>query len=204
MDDTQRPAIDDDAPANGGTAVAPGTVGGDIRSLRKSRGLTLQALSAEIGRSVGWLSQVERDQTAATIDDLRQLARLFDIPIGFFFRNEAASERERGLVVRSGARATLGSDEGGLTEELLSPDIAGAFEMVRSVFAPGAASSDVDARPAEDGGYVVSGRLELWIDDEKFEIGPGDSFQFIERPYRWRNPGDEPTEVIWVIAPPIY
>ncbi|MFB0939400.1 MAG: helix-turn-helix transcriptional regulator, partial [Paracoccaceae bacterium] len=37
------------------------TLGADLRALRKARGLTLSDLATALGRSVGWLSQVERD-----------------------------------------------------------------------------------------------------------------------------------------------
>jgi len=36
------------------------SVGADIRALRKGRGLTLEALADDLGKSVGFLSQVER------------------------------------------------------------------------------------------------------------------------------------------------
>jgi len=36
------------------------TIGADLRALRKGRGLTLTELALRLGRSVGWLSQVER------------------------------------------------------------------------------------------------------------------------------------------------
>ncbi len=37
------------------------TLGADLRSLRKSRRLTLEDVAGRLGKSVGWLSQVERD-----------------------------------------------------------------------------------------------------------------------------------------------
>ena len=39
------------------------TIGADIRALRKARGLTLVGLAGMLSRSVGWLSQVERDKS---------------------------------------------------------------------------------------------------------------------------------------------
>jgi quercetin dioxygenase-like cupin family protein len=87
---------------------------------------------------------------------------------------------------------------------LLSPDLAGDFEMIRSVFAPGAVSEFIPARAAQDGGYVVSGRFNLWVGDKLFELKAGDSFGFKNQEYRWQNPGDEQAVVIWVISPPIY
>lgn len=180
------------------------TVGEDIRAIRKLRGMTLAELARDINRSTGWLSQVERGQAEPSISDLRRVASVFSFPLSFFFRNLDAPVHERGLIVRKSNRTKLGNRESGLVEELLSPDLCGDFEMIRSVFAPGAHSEPVRERPTNDGGYIVSGRLDLWIGGRKFELGPGDSFQFQNRPYRWRNPGDEETEIIWIISPPVY
>lgn len=179
-------------------------VGQDIRSLRKSRDMTLIDLCNHVGRSVGWLSQVERGQSEPSIQDLRAIAKVLDVPVSFFFRNEDAPDDERGLIVRAQSRAVIGSKEGGLTEELLSPDISGDFEMIRSEFEPGAASDLVEARQAQDGGYIISGNLELTINGQVFTLNPGDSFQFQNMNYRWRNPGKETAVVVWIISPPIY
>jgi transcriptional regulator with XRE-family HTH domain len=183
---------------------AAAQVGDDIRAFRKSRTMTIAELALALGRSVGWLSQIERGQTEPAIADLKKISRIFDIPVSFFFRNETAPERERGHIVRAASRAVLGSNEDGIREELLSPDLAGDFEMIRSIFAPGAISEIIPARVAQDGGYVVSGRFNLWVGEKMFELKAGDSFGFKNQNYRWQNPGDEQVVVIWVISPPIY
>ena len=46
----------------------------DIRALRKARGLTLAEIGARLGRSVGWLSQVERGLSIPSLGDLRAFA----------------------------------------------------------------------------------------------------------------------------------
>lgn len=183
---------------------ATGLVGDDIRALRKHRDLTLAELADSLDRSIGWLSQVERNQTDPSIQDLRRIARSFDVPISFFFRNAEAPADERGVIVRSGNRMALGSPESGLIEELLSPDISGDFEMLRSVFAPGAESEDKPARAAQEGGFVVSGQLQIWIGGRHHTLNAGDSFQFQNKTCCWRNSGDTPAVVIWIISPPIY
>lgn len=179
-------------------------VGLDVRAIRKSRDMTLLDLCNAVGRSVGWLSQVERGQSEPSIQDLRALAKILEVPVSFFFRNEDAPEHERGVIVRAENRAMIGSKESGLTEELLSPDISGDFEMIRSEFAPGVTSNLVEARPAQDAGYVICGELELTLNGQAHLLGAGDSFQFQNSNYRWRNPGTETAVVIWVISPPIY
>ncbi len=179
-------------------------LGQDLRSLRKARGLTLAELALKLGRSVGWLSQVERGLSEPGISDLRALAGAFDVPLGFFFANEAAPPEEQGFIVRRDARRSLGNNQDGLVEELLSPDLGGSFEIVRSVFAPGAALAKPAERPTEEAGYVVAGTLELTLGGRSFRLEAGDSFRFKDQALLWRNPGDEPCIVIWVIAPPIY
>ena len=59
-------------------------------------------------------------------------------------------------------------------------------------------------RPTQEVGYVVSGNLNLWIENEMFELEPGDSFRIRGEQFKWANPNDENAVVIWVIAPPIY
>ena len=179
-------------------------LGSDLRALRKARGLTLTELAVRVGRSVGWLSQIERDLTEPSIADLRRLAQALDQPVSLFFGAPDAPADERGYVVRADARRSLGTSEEGLVEQLLSPDLGGSFEIVRSVFAPGAELADAATRPTEEAGYIVSGCLDLWIDGRRFHLTEGDSFRFDRESYRWRNPGSEPCVAVWVIAPPVY
>lgn len=182
----------------------PAGLGADLRALRKTRRLTLQAVAEAIGRSIGWISQVERGIGAPSLIDLRRLATLYDVPLGLLFRNEPGPEAERAHIVRRDARRALGAAEDGFLEELLSPDLGGAFELFRSVFEPGAALPEPVLRETEEAGYIVSGELEMMIGAVWHRLAPGDSFRFRSEPYCWRNSGDAPCVVIWVVAPPIY
>ncbi|NBT32594.1 MAG: cupin domain-containing protein [Rhodobacteraceae bacterium] len=179
------------------------TLGADLRALRKARGLTLQGLADSLGRSVGWLSQVERDLSSPSINDLRDMSKVLDVSISSLFRASAAPE-EVGHIVRKGARRPIGSREAGLVEELLSPDLTDDFEVVHSTFEPGAALPDFVTRPTQEVGYVTSGHLDLWIGEQLFHLNPGDSFRIKGEPFRWHNPHSIPCVVIWVIAPPVY
>ena len=179
-------------------------VGADLRALRKARGLTLSELALKVGRSVGWLSQVERDLAEPAIADLRRLADALDQPLSLFFGPNNAPDDERGYVVRWNSRRALGSAGQGLVEQLLSPDLSGSFEIVRSVFDPGAELPEFNLRDTEEAGYLIAGELELWIGERHFHLKPGDSFRFKGERHRWRNPGSDPAIAIWVIAPPVY
>lgn len=180
-------------------------VGSDIRALRKSRGITLSELSGVLGRSVGWLSQVERGHATPSIPDLAAIAAHFGVNISFFFRAAGQRPEERGLIVRAADRTAIGSQAHGLVEELLSPTLGGSFEMIKSTFAPRSSSGGLKpSRKAEDGGVLIAGRLTLRIGDLEVMLETGDSFQFVEQQYGWRNDHDEPAVAIWIVSPPIY
>jgi len=176
----------------------------DIRALRRARGLTLAETGLKLGRSVGWVSQVERGLSMPSLGDLRAFAELFGVPLSLFFSHDVPVESERGVIVRAGNRRTLGTSESGLVEELLSPDLGGSFEMLRSVFAPGAELKSEARRPTEEAGYVASGTFDIEISGIWHRLGEGDSFRFDGKPFRWRNPGTDPAVVIWVVSPPVY
>jgi len=181
------------------------SLGADLRALRKSRGLTLQDMADTLGRSVGWVSQVERDLSDPSITDLRQMADRLDVKVSTLFRRGGATPvEEEGYIVRSRTRRPIGSRTAGLVEELLSPDLTDDFEMVHSTFEPHSEITEAVMRPTQEVGYIISGRLDLIIGDTRFRVEPGDSFRIRGEPFRWLNPYDVPAVAIWVIAPPVY
>ncbi|MEM7243228.1 MAG: XRE family transcriptional regulator [Pseudomonadota bacterium] len=180
------------------------SLGADLRALRKRRGRTLSDLADALGRSVGWLSQVERNISEPSIGELRELSAALDVPISLFFSQGAAVAHEDGRIVRADARRRIGGGEMGLVEELLSPDLTDDFEMLRSVFKPGAKLEEMQQRDTTEVGYVVSGRLNLQIGDQDYDLREGDSFRIRGESFRWENKGDADAVVIWVISPPIY
>ena len=182
-------------------------VGEQIRDLRKAKGVTIAALADRIGRSVGYISQIERNLSALSIPDLKRIAEALDVQISWFFHaTKSAPADERNYVVRRDNRRHLSFTGLGVTEELLSPGLGGATEMILTRIPPRTATGDeFVSRGAEESGLVLQGRLELWIGERHFVLETGDSFCF--RPgeaHRVANPGDVETVVVWVITPPVY
>ena len=182
----------------------PESLGQDLRVLRKQRGMTLAEVGESVGRSIGWLSQVERDISEPSRDELTALADTLGVSVATFYSKSPSSPGEEGRVVRKNARRPLGHRVNGLSEELLSPDLTDDFEVIHSTFAPGSERAEIIDRPTQELGYVVSGELDVIFEDESFTVRPGDSFRIRDEPFRWANRSSEPCVVIWVIAPPVY
>ena len=178
-------------------------LGENIRAVRRRRGLTLTDLADAVGCSIGWLSQIERGISMPSNEDVRAISDTLDCPVSLLFDSDPGPEIERGFVVRQANRKRL-TPRKGLTEELLSPDLTDAFEVVRSEFAPGSGLSEPCTRQTQEVGYVVAGRLQVTIAGRCFDLGTGDSFRIRGDTFVWANPFDETAVVIWVIAPPVY
>ena len=179
------------------------SLGADLRALRKARGLTLIEVADRLGRSVGWMSQIERDLSSPTIEELKSLAETYAIPLSLLFGETTAPEVERGRIVRAANRRRIGA-EAGLVESLLSPDLTGPFEVIHSTFAPGASQTIPVQRGTEELGVLTSGQLDLTLGEQTYTLDPGDSFRIRGEAYAWANPHAVPAEAIWVIAPPVY
>lgn len=189
-------------------AAQRAAVGRDLRALRQSKQVTLQQLADQIGRSVGFLSQVERGLSDLPIADLRAIAETLKVPMGLFFTaGEATPQQsiaEAHYVVRANQRRRLGSPESGITEELLSPDLGGSFETFLTVIEPGAAREQAISRGAEEAAYLVSGSLEIKIGDNSFTLNEGDSFRIDREAFSWRNKTERRAVLVWTLSPPVY
>ncbi len=181
-------------------------IGKRMRELRKAKGLTLKELAAETALSVGYLSQLERQDADPSITALNVIGKALGVGINWFFPDpEEADNPESDLVVRADKRRSL-RFESGLRDELLSPSLSGKLELILTTFNPGASSGDeLYSHPGEEAGYVTKGQLELTIDEQVILLNPGDAFHFeSSKPHRYRNPGNIKTVIVWVMTPPHY
>ncbi len=181
-------------------------MGARLKELRKAKSMTLQALADQTGLSVGFLSQLERNQASPSIRALNTLASVLGVSIHWFFPDpEDEQDPDADIVVRSNRRRAL-RFETGIKDELLCPTLSGKLEMLLCTLQPGASSGDeLYAHDGEEAGYVASGTLELTVDEQVYVLQTGDSFHFdSNRPHRYRNPGDVATTVVWSMTPPHY
>lgn len=168
-------------------------LGGQIRELRKIKKLTLAQLAHAAGISVGYLSQIERNQSKLPIGVLKKLSDVLGVHMNWFFNgNLQAAADEREIIVRKAHRRRLTFTGLGIAEELLSPNLAGPLELLLSTIEPGADSGGY-SHNGNEAGILIAGRLDLWVDGKRFELEEGDSFSFNSTSqHRCADPGTVP------------
>jgi len=190
-----------------GRGPAPSPLGSQIRDLREARRMNLAALASAIGKSIGYVSQIERGRSEISISTLKAISEALGVQISWFFQGyDPSVPDEHGYVVRREHRRRLDFPGTGIEEELLSPTLSGEAELILSTFAPGARSGDEQvSRMAEQSGYVVEGELELELGARRFTLRAGDSFRIGRgESFSARNPGRVTSVSLWVVAPPRY
>ena len=183
-------------------ARVPDKVGRTLRELRRSRRITIQQLADRLNRSTGYVSQLERGLSQPTLKDLYAACTVFGVPMSWFVdleKTQPEAEREKDFIVRAGQRRFM--LHRGARTELLTPQLDSDVEFMISTIEPGVETEPKNVPTAgAEYGYILNGRLELWVDEEKFDLFEGDSYRFNRSStYRSRNPSKtEPAIIIWV------
>lgn len=185
-------------------------LGEDLRALRKAQGLTLKALSGKSGRSVSFLSKIERGLARPSVTALQEVAEALAVPVGWFFETDGpAPAEERPYIVRADRRRRLtysglsGTGYMGLEDHLLSASLDSRLALGISTYQPGGSTGDdLYTHAGEEAGLVLKGEIELTLDDRVFLLKTGDSFSFsADIPHRYRNPGEREAQIVWANTP---
>jgi transcriptional regulator with XRE-family HTH domain len=191
------------------------TLGARIRQRRKEMDLRLVELAEICNISPSFLSQIERDQANPSISTLHEIAIALGVTVASFFAEPddapAASPPEAkkepaAHVVRANARKTLMYPGSGIKNELLSPDLNRAIQMMYVVIPPGATTGqEALVHDGEECGLVLQGTVKIWVGDEHYILGPGDAiYQKSTIPHRSTNIGDDDVIIVVAITPPSF
>ena len=179
--------------------LAESRIGGQLKAARLARRKTLAEVAEESGLTKGFLSKLERDQTTASVASLMRLCGALGVSVGELFNASP------GDVVRADAYPPINFGGTGMVEYLLTPQSERRLQAILSEIAPGGGSGEEPySLPADvELVFVVSGSLEVVLDDEPVVLGTGDTLTFPPHvPHTFRSTLTEgTTKVLWVFSP---
>ncbi len=185
-------------------------LGEDVRALRKAQQMTLSDLAEAAGKSISFLSKIERGLAQPSVTALQGIADALGVPAGWFFDTDGpVNADERPYVVRANRRRKLSfshlSDTAymGLEDHLLSASLEGNLALGISTYQPGGHSGDdLCTHDGEEAGLVMRGDIRLTMDDKTFTLHAGDSFSFSASvPHRYENAGPDIAQIVWANTP---
>jgi DNA-binding transcriptional MerR regulator/quercetin dioxygenase-like cupin family protein len=184
-------------PTNG---MRPTELGRKLRRLRKKRGLGVVEAAKRAKISAGFLSAIELSRANPSVATLQRLAATYGTTVLDFYDLPKQSNH----LVRPRDRRAL-QPQTGIRIELLS---IGARQLESHLFRvqPGAGSDGAYSHQGEEFIYMMSGTLEIWLDELQCQtLHAGDSFWFESTVgHRWFNPSSEEAVLLWINTPPTF
>ena len=142
-------------------------VGAQVRRWRAERGLTLAGVAERTGLNIGYLSQIENDKAQPSLTCLASVADALEVPIAWFFIDEAPAPQ----VVRKSERSAREIDLGRI--ERVDGGNSRDISIVEVVAPPGARTG-AHAHSGDEHHIVLSGQFRMTQGDHVIDVGPGD------------------------------
>lgn len=167
-----------------------GLVAKNFRELRAARGLTLDQLAKMTGLSRQLLGQIELGRAAPSVSMVWTAARAFDVPFAALL---AANNKVETRVLPAATAKRLVSPDGRYSSRALFPFGEQKTEFYELWLAPHAREdADAHAPGTRENLVVASGRLEVSVGGQRYELGKGDAIVFAaDSPHSYLNLSNE-------------
>lgn len=169
-------------------------IGGLIRARRRQMNLTLQQLGDAARLSVGYLSQVERDNATPTLGTLAGIARALGVGLDYFI----AQPRVEDALTQADTRPRFSIPGSSIVYERLGAEFPGNQLSSFILTVPPGYASETVSHEGEELVYILEGSITQYVDGEKMVLKAGDSLHYRgSLPHAWENPNAEPARLLW-------
>lgn len=156
--------------------------------------MTLQDLCDGAQVSVGYLSQIERDNATPTLGTLAQIAAALNVGVDYFI---AAPNRQNSLT-RENTRQKFSLDGSSIVYEKLSAEFSGNILSSFVLTVPVGFKSETVMHDGEELLYVLEGEVSVQLGDENITMVTGDSLHFRGNlSHSWANNTDKEAKLLW-------
>ena len=176
-------------------------LGERLRAFRRARRLTLRQVSEVAGVTEGFLSQVERGTSNASITTLRAIAETLGLTLADLFDAENDSGHR---VLRAHERASIEAD--GVIKYMLTRRPLRNLEVVDGEFEVGASTGGPDGHAHGDSQellVVIAGTGVVTLGSAQYTLHAGDSLEYQSSTSPGvPNVGRSKARFLFIISPP--
>jgi transcriptional regulator with XRE-family HTH domain len=169
-------------------------IGALIRARRRQLHMTLQALGEAAGLSVGFLSQVERDQATPSLGALAGIARGLGVDVDYFIATPSLGNG----ATRAGGRISFSLPGSSMVYERLHTEFPGRGLSSFILTVPPGHRSELVHHEGDELVYVLEGEITQTVDGEAIRLAAGDSLHFRgSSDHSWANESGLPARILW-------
>ena len=171
----------------------------NLKRIRKSKNMSLDMLAERTGVSKSMLGQIERGESNPTVSTIGKIVDGLKVPF-----EQLIYDRQEFMVMPSLEEAPVFRvKEGEYRIYVMLPYDAGRnFEIYQGEVVPGAQmESESHGENTWEYLTVVSGEVELYLEDKSFRVKTGSSLYFAsDRRHIYRNVGGEKAVVTMLVT----
>lgn len=180
------------------------SIGGRLRSLRRSGRLTIREVAQKTGINPTVLASIERTSLGVQIPEVKALADFYGVTVTSLMSESLTDQNSETITRSKGGRIlpTLGK---GLRIEQLATG-RDMMDCQRWFIEPGINSHGAYNHEGEEFVYVLLGEFEITIEETRVHrLRQGESVYFKSNwKHSWYNPGQTITVLLWVNTPPSF
>lgn len=177
-------------------------VGERLKSIRVQKNLSQRELAKRAGVTNSTISMIEKNSVSPSVSSLKKVLQGIPMSLVEFFSDEAENDAVQPVVYSPDEFMDLSVNDVRL--KLVGKAYGRrALAFMIETYEPGSdTGADLYVHEGEEAGLVVSGAFELTVSGEVYHLKKGDAYYFDStRPHRFRNPYDEPCEIVSATTP---
>jgi transcriptional regulator with XRE-family HTH domain len=176
------------------------TLGQRLRAARQARSISLAALASQTGLTKGFLSQLERGLSQASVASLARLCAALRVP-----PSALLDPLPQGPITPADApEISFGGQKA--RDRLLTPAGFPGFQVLHAIVQPGGHNPGTGPREPDQSHFVIvlRGQFIITLNGTVQQLSTGQSITFRGTDsYSWANPStDALCELLWVLSPP--
>ncbi len=178
-------------------------VGSHLKAVRQMYGLSQRELAKRAGVTNGLISLIEQNRVSPSVSSLKKVLDGIPMALADFFTLDLGGKPQ--VFFPCDELANIGTANVEL--RLVGGRLAQrSMSILHERYAAGAdTGEEMLTHAGEEGGVVVSGKIELTVGGESRVLGAGDAYYFKSSvPHRFRNPGREECEIVSASSPPTF
>lgn len=174
-----------------------------IKEKRKAKGITIQELADKAEVSKGLISQIENNRTVPSLLVLINIIRALNLDMNEFFNEIGQEQQTSKVIIKQEASYQVFEKEaakGFLYKRVLTRSVKNyPVDIVILELKKGARRNQMVKTDAYEYKYIIQGKVEYQVENEKYTLNEGDSLFFDGRlGHKPANIGDQDAKILVV------
>ena len=179
-------------------------IGGIIRNIRKEHEMTLVELADKSGVALATLSRMENGRMTGTLESHMKICEALNVTLPDLYKNLYPSKKAVDIQ-KERSRTDIFIHDKKSSEEMLASKVLNKKMMpVLIKIARGGKTQKEETKPGvEKFIYVIDGKIEAAIGEEKYTLSKNDSLYFESlTPHFFKNINNRDSKLLCIISPP--